>query len=388
MRIFIFEVSVFKIINRTLLMILLAALCSCELQTDYGGSYPTKVQVKVLLEQTFTENLRISWEASLLEMGCEPGFVCVRNSESINDVYVTNNPPAAGSTHVFPASEKTTTGLYRFQIIIDGDDRLATVICDVDVPPSANLDNPLVYELEVTRHGCTPADRLKNTALVTDFSEYAVGQFPFDWSTFWNPNNSDWIVTAGATIADQYLAGNQTSVGARVVVWDAVREFSDVEVLAKVLTHNTQPNIPSPVVVVRGSGSTATQASGYYVGLYNGNQMRLGRITNGSLEQLNELVYPYPYQADTWQWIRLRVEGNRISASVWSDGSVEPNGWLYSVTDPSNSITGPGVVGIASFDENADPWIDYFSVGVGGSSALPKMAQTCIDSPEPAYLCP
>ena len=363
--------------------------CSPNLSVPGGNVWPARVRVVVTVPDPYS-NLTISWRGRKLQTAQVANSANIGGSDDDPDMSFTTSSTPASFTHTFPVSARLTAGTWRFETTIRGDGRSIAVVCDQVLPGSESWDNPTVVELAASPTGCTTAVGLQATSIVTDFSEFEPGQQPYDWTTFGNTANSTWTVQADSSSGENRLQGTQTANGVRGIFWAAAGQPDDVEILAKVRTRRTDTTVPSPMLFVRG-GVTAGSPEGYAAGLRGGNRLIGVKFRGGTPPaDLAQQSVPFGYVADSWIWMRFRIEGNTISAKAWPAGAVEPADFFWSLPDSSGTalITGAGRVGVLTFDANADPGVGLFSVAVGGTHALPRLAQTCPNQEGPYYVCP
>lgn len=302
-------------------------------------------------------------------------------------------------TQTLALTPDLTPGLWRFQFTISGTESASgqttsvTVVCDQELAAVSINDATPTINLTVRRTGCTSdnAALLRASAVVTDFSTNTTGQAPYDWSAFGDTTGSSWTVETGGGIGGKQLQGNQTTGAPRALIWQEIPQQADIEVLVKVQTHETDATYPSPILIAR-----AQAGIGYAVGLRNGNQVIIARVQNdGSLgANIASSIQYKTYSPDTWYWIRFRVSGTDpaevgLRATVWQVGDPEPNTPTYAFNDPApaSAITEPGRVGIATLTAGADPWVDFVSVGIAGTGAVPPLTITCDIQPAPYHMC-
>jgi hypothetical protein len=309
------------------------------------------------------------------------------------------SPAAAEFTQPLALTPGLTPGLWRFEFTISGTESetgqvtSVTVVCDQELAAASRNDATPTINLTMRRTGCTSdnAALLRASAVVTDFSRYTTGQAPYDWAAFGDTAGSAWTVEAGGGMGGKQLQGNQTTAAPRALIWQEIPQQADIEVLVKVQTQETNATFPSPILIAR-----AQTGVGYAVGLRNGNQIIITRVQNdGSLgANIASSIQYKTYTPNTWYWIRFRVSGTDpaavgLTATVWAVGDLEPNTPTYSFNDPApaSAITDPGRVGIATLTAGADPWVDFVSVGVAGTPAVPTLATTCANQPGPYHMC-
>jgi PKD repeat protein len=172
----------------------------------------------------------------------------------------------------------------------------------------------------------------------TDFSEYATGQRPHDWSQPYT--TSSYRVEASSGAAGGRVLYNSISTTAyHALRWDAVGTPVDVEIEALIRVGPGSAYNESMALVVRGSGSETFYSSR----LDSGSGLwTLARYNGGVSSALAVTSNPFP--AGTWVRHRLRVEGGTLRVKLWAAGSPEPASWTLEATDPSP--LGAGFVGV------------------------------------------
>lgn len=171
--------------------------------------------------------------------------------------------------------------------------------------------------------------------IYTDFLEYELDTLPSDWSPRWG--HGEWRVASSATSAygHQTLLVTNVSELPCALSWDEADGASDVEVLMNWWTSNSS----SPLrVLVRGSGEYGEQ-SGYLIGQMNSTQIGVQKWVDGVPSEPFSRVN-YTAGSSTWNVLRCRVVGDRISVKQWGWGEPEPEGWMIDGVDPSPIETG------------------------------------------------
>lgn len=190
----------------------------------------------------------------------------------------------------------------------------------------------------------------------TDFTEYALGVLPSDWSEV---EGSGFLTKA----SDGLYANARSTL--RAGLWSAV-SGTDFDVLARVKIASTLANSASaPVQGITARASS--DGSNYYVfGIYSSSQVRLRKKTGGPTTITSATVATMAI--DAWYWVRLQVIGTTIRGRVWADGASEPSGWDISVTD--TAISSPGAAGVSCGTvTSADSTYSQFGVGTDGDPA-------------------
>ena len=78
----------------------------------------------------------------------------------------------------------------------------------------------------------------------------------------------------------------------------------------------------------------------FYLARLNGqnNTIELCKMISGTLTVLNSAAFTIT--ANSFYWIRFRVQGTTLSGKIWADGSGEPGSWTVTTTDSSISAAG------------------------------------------------
>ena len=213
----------------------------------------------------------------------------------------------------------------------------------------------------------------------TDFSEYATGSPPSDWSHRWYGwptfKDSD-IKTALKSIGSQKYYINYTGGGAVTLEsWDDVDNYKDVEILAQVRL--VAANGPSAVMIWARCSGAYTAAYGYGVRIGNGEAgdpglVSLCKMDNGTLYYLSHDTnfdhVSWAIRTTRRYMLRFRVRGHRIYAKVWDHGNPEPTEWMLKASD--TTITTGGWIGYGAYGgNNTKGDIQFFNVATHGGTA-------------------
>ena len=227
------------------------------------------------------------------------------------------------------------------------------------IPVVKDVNTRLEYTEDFTTgiHNNTEAssanrlDLALGTKYETDFSEYAPGVKPSDWTMVYN--NSTWIAeddllrhSAGTLNATKYLT------------WDVIgNQVLHGEILVKCKSSVTGYNQIELGIRVGGGVDTENM---YNLEFYDGTMFYVGKIVNGVWTWLRS--EDFSWYADTWYWIRFRVVGNNLRARAWLDGTDEPSYWPIDVIDAVGGHPVAGMVGIGNYTAgNSEQRFDYFS---------------------------
>lgn len=200
----------------------------------------------------------------------------------------------------------------------------------------------------------------------TDFSEYATGSAPSDWTAQWVTTNVTWTVQAGGDIGTNVLRAAVSSAGRHALSWDDALPPSGVN--AEVLVKFRQSAIAAsgagagPVYQGAGSGGSET---GYWDDCSTTQVRHIE--TSGGTAGVNASA-SFVISADTWYWLRGRIgdDDDLGKCKVWADGDPEPGSYTAAATDSTKRSAGwAGVVAIPVGTHE----FDYISIGTDGDPA-------------------
>lgn len=151
-----------------------------------------------------------------------------------------------------------------------------------------------------------------------------------------------WDIAADES-ADGGSALQLTGASARrLISLDDADGLRDVEIVARIKVGRPGSAVLGGGLAVRGSGEPGAENG--YITLTTSTELRIAKFVGGVYTQLG--AAPVTVDSSTWYWIRFRVKGTSIAASLWADGQSEPDEWMVSTTD--QSVTGGGWVGASS----------------------------------------
>lgn len=207
----------------------------------------------------------------------------------------------------------------------------------------------------------------------TDFSEYAVGARPSDWTQRWATTDVPLVQNVAAAMSGKALRWAKTSASRQALSWDRVPAVADCEVLFR--ARAIEAYADSEVFMrasIRGAGTAGAETG--YIGTFLGRNVgtlyaqsdqkyvagastTIGAVANG----------PSPnYAVNNWVWFRFRVNGTTLSMKIWNDGQSEP----AFTNNTDSSISAAGWTGLSIGGANPDTEVDFFSVGINGDVAL------------------
>ncbi len=208
----------------------------------------------------------------------------------------------------------------------------------------------------------------------TDFSEYAVGAQPADWTSRFVTSGVTYSVESSGMpsgpVGGQALLIHKTTQSRHLITWDTIGSVADVEIVARWARMSA---VPTTSVLAGGAGRASGAAASetlYTEAPEPDGTYGIRKYASG-VQQFLSAVADYAPAIGAWNWSRLRISGTTIQAKQWLDGAPEPGGWTGSVTD--STITVAGWVGFLTFAKNASTatayFLDVFGVGTGGDAA-------------------
>jgi hypothetical protein len=198
------------------------------------------------------------------------------------------------------------------------------------------------------------------TSKFTDFSEYAIGSQPSDWTVTLGDADK-WKVAAdeaatGGKVLHHESGSNQTALG-----WDVADDGETIhECVARIKLTAFGSTAQAAGLTLRDDGSPT--ASLLHLLLED----RIdGLIVYEGVTALG--THALSIDAGTWYWMRFRVEGTAWKAKVWTGSADdEPEAWSIEGDDPVDVTAGRmGVV--ATWFKVMD--VDVFGFGTAGESA-------------------
>lgn len=197
----------------------------------------------------------------------------------------------------------------------------------------------------------------------TDFSSYATGVRPNDWSEPYSSGGFAVEQRAGTTGGKVLFSPAATNRN-YVLRWDPQGTLDDVELetVARVVPGNAGND--GMGLVIRGNAGQQT----FYATRYDHATARwhISKYVNGSATTLSRLSRRF----DQGSWVRqkFRVERNTLRAKFWADGTTEPAAWSLEARDDSNPLP-PGFVGVFVRRSGTATDYDYFLVSVLNESS-------------------
>lgn len=201
----------------------------------------------------------------------------------------------------------------------------------------------------------------------TDFTGQVTGEFPDNWTTQWDSQESQWSVIESGKISSKSLHFEAAESSRRALSWDTPGTVSDSEMLGLMRIPAYTENQSWCRLYLRGGGTLGDE-DGYYTAIRydaDGNTYRFSfEIYVG-----NDYSRPYAedisYGAGDWIWVRFRADGDQLQGKYWGHGEEEPSSWSFDIQDSNLSS---GWAGVGSFPWDSQEW-DYVSLGVDGAPA-------------------
>jgi hypothetical protein len=201
------------------------------------------------------------------------------------------------------------------------------------------------------------------TLYKTDFSEYATGSAPSDWTEQWNTGNGSASVTEVAdSIGGKVLTLSKTNTSRYSLSWNDVGTPSDIEVLVRMRRTSDADQLCR--VIIRGGGAAGTENA--YTVFYDNVNDRwvVGKYVNGTFSTLSAITKSA--ELSYW-WVRVRVQSTALKVKTWQDSYNEPANWDYETTDSSLAS---GWVGVGAVNNNQ--YYDWFAAETtSGSWPIP-----------------
>jgi hypothetical protein len=192
------------------------------------------------------------------------------------------------------------------------------------------------------------------------------------WTERWNTGKASVAVESGVGL--RFTVSSDGSSDLYGLSYDAVdsdADRDDFEILAKVRFSAQYAYTSARTFGVFGRGSGTTTEVAYTAALLDagGDGLDTGYIDrwNASFTSLISAGAYFSLTANTWYWIKFRVEGSALKFKIWADGANEP-GWA-SGTD--STITAAGWIGLSIVNGlEIDPIdLGYFEVRTGADLA-------------------
>jgi hypothetical protein len=257
-----------------------------------------------------------------------------------------------------------TGDLYQTEVLIEGEN-------EFDITGSDTLD-PGTYYVHFTAKddaGNVAAGQVETyvvaaAGLFTNFSEYTTGALPSDWTIRGGSGtNSRTVQEDGAALGGKrYRHTISTAAALSALTWDDIGSVADVELLIKFRTITSAGC--GNIIVAR---STADASTAYVMQWLNGTSHNLRRRVSGTLTTLGS--QNTATSADTWYWMRFRLNANTQKVRWWADGGSEPGTWQIETSDAN--VTGAGHAGVGGPLVSGEGFdIDYFSAALDGGTAV------------------
>ncbi len=219
--------------------------------------------------------------------------------------------------------------------------------------------------IETTSSGT--ADLLDTSKIYfTDFSGYATGSKPSDWTEKWSASANDWFIRDDATAAGgKVLRSESTTSPFNLLSWnvlDGVSGDANIFFIYKVPATNTDA-----FAVARASGTSYVSATGVIGGYDSSSSTEdIGYYDSGS-SAVNASSSFSP-SANRWYKARASFSGNYFKYKTWLAADNEPSSW--DIQSTSSATTSAGWIGLmSSISAATGTSFGAFGVNVGGGSA-------------------
>lgn len=215
------------------------------------------------------------------------------------------------------------------------------------------------------------------TQYATDFSDQVIG----DWTPRWVTSDVTWTIETSGLLSGvtggAALVGEVAVDGLHLISWDEIDSDAnrdDVEFVMR-WQRTEGMSIGATIAALAGRASGSSSSEDAYIGgaidIDSGTQPRIAKYVSGTRTLLDSGTGGI-VAADTWQWVRLRLNGTSIQARYWEDGTSEPGTWQVSATD--SDISAAGWVGLLAVERGAgvvdnQVWVDFVGVGTNGDTA-------------------
>lgn len=206
--------------------------------------------------------------------------------------------------------------------------------------------------------GISTTKKQSKKVLYTDFSEYETGVQPNDWTKRFDDLNNylieeDETLTGGKKLVMEYVVN---STGRRAISWDKADGLKNLKLECRVKITNTasQGFASNPWFMLRGSGASTSDVTGYFQGIRRG-ETSINKYLNGSFTNLSD-GSPIP-SAGVWYKVEAISKESNISLKIWEDD----DSLITDISIIDSSISDPGWTGIFSFDYGSFE-LDWFKV--------------------------
>ncbi|RWC68865.1 MAG: hypothetical protein EOS30_23580 [Mesorhizobium sp.] len=210
---------------------------------------------------------------------------------------------------------------------------------------------------------------------VTDFSEYAIGVQPFDWTSRWlNTGFTALVQTVSGSISGSALRWTKTTANSQLLSWNRVPTVANAEIVCRMRVIEAT-SAPETFVrpCVRATGASGAENSYAMQPTKDAsgsgwNNSFVKQVAGAGAVIGTPSLGPSPtFAINNWFWSRFRVIGTSLQRRAWWQGASEPGTWDESITD--SAVTTAGWVGLRNTNVNPDCEIDFFAVAINGKTA-------------------
>lgn len=216
----------------------------------------------------------------------------------------------------------------------------------------------------------SPAASAGSAVGSTDFSDYALGAQPSDWSAgHWDAGQATWTVEA--VTGGQALRDVSTGTARGFLRWDRAPASTTQEVLwrhERTQNPNNWCNHGMALVFASGDGSSESAYIGYIrteVNVAVNSVLRIAKLVSGTFTTIGEVDLGFNVGLNVKMWQRLRAEAGRVKVKAWQDGNAEPGAWMVDVADTAHTT---GRIGVQSNSPITQVYHD-FAYATGGAAA-------------------
>lgn len=209
---------------------------------------------------------------------------------------------------------------------------------------------------------------------ITNFSEYAVGVQPADWtSRFVSGGFTAQVQTVAGSLSGKAMRWTKTAANLQAMSWDKVPASANVDLLVRCRAIEAFANTETFIGLAgRGAGAAASET--LYAATLRGSTANtlaftlFNRYVAGTLGLgVGGIAIPAPsYTVNSWMWMRFNISGTTLSKRSWHSGVAEPAAWDEVITD--TAIAAAGWSGLYQGQANPNAEIDFFGVALNGKT--------------------
>ena len=205
------------------------------------------------------------------------------------------------------------------------------------------------------------------TSYYTDFTDWPLGETPFDWFGW---HYQDYYTEIYTTIEDGATAlFFNVNTGSLWRIWGPQNAPAarNIEIFTEFKLTSTSTGNQNPVGVwMRVSGWNDARLGGIYLAA-DGTSFALKRRNFTSFSTLN--VQSGAIAADNWYKVRFRAEDNTFYGKIWPSGSPEPAGWTVQATETTGDHQTGARIGLGRGTTTGNAYFRQFGYAIGGATA-------------------